>query len=221
MKQFLILITTNVKLSFRNKNESFISVLFFLFSLLILPLVFQGDKEIIKKFLIGIIWFLTLLTVIFSIEKLFESDFEDGTLDQIFISGIPPELIFFSKAISIWIITCLPITIIAPTFIFLFDLTLIKTFALFISLLFGTPILCLIGSITSVLILGLKKGGAIISLLTLPLYVPVLIFGINSSNSEFSLNFVSYELKMLLGYFFIVLAIAPWIGGMALKINYK
>ena len=69
--------------------------------------------------------------------------------------------------------------------------------------------------------LGLKKGGAIISLLTLPLYVPVLIFGINSSNSEFSLNFINYELKMLLGYFFIVLAIAPWIGGMALKINYK
>ena len=116
MLNFFNLVITDIKISFRKKNESIISVLFFLFSILILPLIFQGDQEIIKKFLVGIVWFLTLLTIIFSVEKLFENDYEDGILDQIYISGIPLETIFFSKSFSIWIITCLPLVFISPVF---------------------------------------------------------------------------------------------------------
>ena len=97
MLNFFNLIITDIKISLRKKNESIISVLFFLFSILILPLVFQGDQEILKRFLVGIIWFLTLLTIIFSVEKLFENDYEDGMLDQIYISGIPLETIFLSQ----------------------------------------------------------------------------------------------------------------------------
>ena len=122
MLNFFNLVITDIKISFRKKNESIISVLFFLFSILILPLIFQGDQEIIKKFLVGIVWFLTLLTIIFSVEKLFENDYEDGILDQIYISGIPLETIFFSKSFSIWIITCLPLVFISPVLLFLFNL---------------------------------------------------------------------------------------------------
>ena len=99
MSNFFNLIILDIKVSLRKKNESIISILFFLFSILILPLIFQGDQDVIKRFLIGIIWFLTLLTIIFSVEKLFENDYEDGILDQIYISGIPLETIFLSKSL--------------------------------------------------------------------------------------------------------------------------
>mgnify|MGYP001219016216 CR=1 FL=1 len=221
MLNFFNLVITDIKISFRKKNESIISVLFFLFSILILPLIFQGDQEIIKKFLVGIVWFLTLLTIIFSVEKLFENDYEDGILDQIYISGIPLETIFFSKSFSIWIITCLPLVFISPVLLFLFNLQFENIINIFASLLLGTPILCLIGSVTSALILGFNKGSSIISLITLPLYIPVLIFGIEAANSNFIFDHISQEFKILIGYLLIVIAISPWIGGLALKLKYR
>ena len=221
MLDFFNLIVSDIKISLRKKNESIISILFFIFSILILPLIFQGDQNILKKFLIGIIWFLTLLTIIFSVEKLFENDYEDGVLDQIYISGVPLETIFLSKSLSIWIITCLPIIILSPLLLLLFNLQTDKLINIFFSLLIGTPILCMLGAITSALVLGFNKGSSIISLITLPLYIPVLIFGIEASNSEIIFNQISQEFKILIGYLLIVISISPWIGGLALRLKYR
>ena len=221
MLNFFNLIITDIKISLRKKNESIISILFFIFSILILPLIFQGDLEILKKFLIGIIWFLTLLTIIFSVEKLFENDYEDGTLDQIYISGIPLEIIFLSKSLSIWIITCLPLIILSPLLLLLFNIQTDKLLNIFVSLLIGTPILCMVGTVTSALVLGFNKGSSIISLITLPLYVPVLIFGIEASNAEIIFNQIGQEFKILIGYLLIVIAVSPWLGGLALRLKYR
>jgi heme exporter protein B len=221
MSNFFNLIITDIKISLRKKNESIISILFFLFSILILPFIFQGDKDILKRFLIGIIWFLTLLTIIFSVEKLFENDYEDGILDQIYISGIPLEIIFLSKSLSIWIITCLPIIILSPLLLLLFNIQTEKLANIFMSLLIGTPILCMIGAVTSALVLGFNKGSSIISLITLPLYIPVLIFGIEATNSEIIFNQIGQEFKILIGYLLIVVAVSPWIGGLALRLKYR
>ena len=92
---------------------------------------------------------------------------------------------------------------------------------IFIALLIGTPILCMIGTVTSALVLGFNKGSSIISLITLPLYIPVLIFGIEASNSEIILNEISQEFKILIGYLLIVIAVSPWIGGLALRLKYR
>ncbi len=221
MLDFFNLIISDIKISLRKKNESIISILFFIFSVLILPIIFQGDQNILKKFLIGIIWFLTLLTIIFSVEKLFENDYENGVLDQIYISGIPLETIFLSKSLSIWIITCLPIIILSPLLLLLFNLETDKLINIFVSLLIGTPILCLIGAVTSALVLGFNKGSSVISLITLPLYIPVLIFGIEASNSGIIFNGIGQEFKILIGYLLIVIAVSPWIGGLALKLKYR
>ena len=221
MLDFFNLIISDIKISLRKKNESIISILFFIFSILILPIIFQGDQIIIKKFLIGIIWFLTLLTIIFSVEKLFEQDYEDGILDQIYLSGIPLETIFLAKSLTIWIITCLPIIILSPLLVLLFNLQADKLINIFIALLIGTPILCMIGTVTSALVLGFNKGSSIISLITLPLYIPVLIFAIEASISEIILNEISQEFKILIGYLLIVIAVSPWIGGLALRLKYR
>ena len=221
MSNFFNLIITDIKISLRKKNESIISILFFLFSILILPFIFQGDQDILKRFLIGIIWFLTLLTIIFSVEKLFENDYEEGILDQIYISGIPLEAIFLSKSLSIWIITCLPIIILSPLVLLLFNIQTEKLANILMSLLIGTPILCMIGAVTSALVLGFNKGSSIISLITLPLYIPVLIFGIEASNSEIIFNQIGQEFKILIGYLLIVIAVSPWIGGLALRLKYR
>ena len=221
MSNFFNLIITDIKISLRKKNESIISILFFLFSILILPLIFQGDQDILKRFLIGIIWFLTLLTIIFSVEKLFENDYEEGILDQIYISGIPLEAIFLSKSLSTWIITCLPIIILSPLLLLLFNIQTEKLATIFMSLLIGTPILCMIGTVTSALVLGFNKGSSVISLITLPLYVPVLIFGIEASNAEIIFNQIGQEFKILIGYLLIVIAVSPWIGGLALRLKYR
>ena len=162
-----------------------------------------------------------MLTIIFSVEKLFENDYEDGMLDQIYISGIPLETIFLSKSLSIWIITCLPIIILSPLLLLLFNFQTEKLLNIFVSLLIGTPILCMVGSVTSALVLGFNKGSSIISLITLPLYIPVLIFGIEASNSEIIFNQISQEFKILIGYLLIVIAISPWIGGLALRLKYR
>ena len=164
---------------------------------------------------------MTLLTIIFSVEKLFENDYEDGTLDQIYISGVPLETIFISKSLSIWILTCLPIIILSPLLLLLFDLQTERIFNIFISLLIGTPILCMIGTVTSALVLGFNKGSSIISLITLPLYIPVLIFGIEATNSEIVFNHIGSEFKILIGYLLIVTALSPWIGGLALRLKYR
>ena len=221
MSNFFNLIITDIKISLRKKNESIISILFFLFSILILPFIFQGDQDILKRFLIGFIWFLTLLTIIFSVEKLFEDDYEDGILDQIYISGIPLETIFLSKSLSIWIITCLPIIILSPLLLLLFNIQTEKLANIFMSLLIGTPILCMIGAVTSALVLGFNKGSSIIYLITLRLYIPVLIFGIEATNSEIIFNQISQEFKILIGYLLIVVAVSPWIGGLALRLKYR
>ena len=221
MSNFFNLIITDIKISLRKKNESIISILFFLFSILILPFIFQGDQDILKRFLIGIIWFLTLLTIIFSVEKLFENDYEEGILDQIYISGIPLETIFLSKSLSIWIITCLPIIILSPLVLLLFNIQTEKLANILMALLIGTPILCMIGAVTSALVLGFNKGSSIISLITLPLYIPVLIFGIEATNSEIIFNQIGQEFKILIGYLLIVVAVSPWIGGLALRLKYR
>ena len=89
------------------------------------------------------------------------------------------------------------------------------------SLLIGTPILCMIGAVTSALVLGFNKGSSIISLITLPLYIPVVIFGIEATNSEIIFNQISQEFKILIGYLLIVVAVSPWIGGLALRLKYR
>ena len=221
MINLIYLIISDIKISLRKKNESIISILFFIFSILILPLIFQGDQNFLKNFLIGIIWFLTLLTIIFSVEKLFEDDYKDGVLDQIYLSGTPLETIFLSKSLSTWILTCLPIIILSPLLLLLFNLQTEKLINVFMSLLIGTPILCMIGAVTSALVLGFNKGSSVISLITLPLYIPVLIFGIEASNSETIFNQISQEFKILIGYLLIVVAVSPWIGGLALRLKYR
>ena len=118
--------------------------------------------------------------------------------------------------LSTWINTATLILL-----VLLFNLQADKLINIFIALLIGTPILCMIGTVTSALVLGFNKGSSIISLITLPLYIPVLIFGIEASNSEIILNEISQEFKILIGYLLIVIAVSPWIGGLALRLKYR
>merc|ERR1712093_880016 len=111
-----------------------------------------------------------------------------------------------------------PIIFLSPLLLLLFNLQTENIINVFISLIIGTPILCMIGAVTSALVLGFNKGSSIISLITLPLYIPVLIFGIEAANSNFIFDHISQEFKILIGYLLIVIAISPWIGGLALKL---
>ena len=103
----------------------------------------------------------------------------------------------------------------------LFNIQTDKLLNIFVSLLIGTPILCMVGTVTSALVLGFNKGSSVISLITLPLYVPVLIFGIEASNAEIIFNQIGQEFKILIGYLLIVIAVSPWLGGLALRLKYR
>ena len=165
------------------------------------------------------VWVAALLAAILSLPRLFANDHADGTLEQMLLSSEPLPLIVLGKAVAHWLVTGLPLTLMSILFGVAFDLGREETFVLVASLALGTPVLSLIGAVGAALTLGLRGGGVLTSLLVLPLYIPVLIFGSGAVGA--AATSVSYAAYLLLLGAFLLFAIVltPWIVGIALRIS--
>ncbi|MBT7442842.1 MAG: heme exporter protein CcmB [Methylococcales bacterium] len=222
VRAFWWMIKRDIVLSFRHKGELINPLLFFVLVIMLFPLgmgIGQTQLATISNIAPGLIWVTALLASMLSLEGIFRSDFEDGTLDMMVMGVRPVALLALAKVIAHWMVTGIPIIIIAPLMGLMLGLKTEAYGALMLTLLMGTPLLSLIGAIGVALTVGLRGGGVILSLLILPLYVPVLIFSANLVAMASIGEPITAHLYMLSGMLVLAVSLAPWAIGAALKIS--
>jgi len=176
-KQFAAVFKRDLLLSFRRKSDLANPLIFFLMVATLFPLGVSPEPNFLAEVAPGVVWVAALLATLLSLDGLFRSDFDDGTLEQVMLSPQPLMVVCLAKVAAHWVTTGLPLTLMSPLLGLMLFLPNDAMLGLMASLLIGTPTLSLIGAIGAGLTVGLKKGGVLISLLVLPLYIPVLIFG--------------------------------------------
>ena len=216
---FLQVIRRDLLLAMRQKSDVFNTLFFFVVVVTMVPLGIGPEPALLRDIAAGVVWVAALLAAILSLPRLFANDYADGTLEQMLVSAEPLSLIVLGKATAHWLTTGLPLTVMAVAFGVVFDLDMTATLVLVVSLALGTPVLSLIGSIGAALTLGLRGGGVLTSLLVLPLYIPVLIFGAGAVGAAASgLDVTAYFL--LLGAFALfAVVLTPWAVAIALRIS--
>ena len=160
-----------------HKSDIIQTIFFFAVVVTLVPLGVGAEPELLRSMAPGVVWVAALLAALLSLPRLFAHDWADGTLEQMMVSAEPLTVIVLAKIAAHWLVTGLPITLFAALFGVMFDLPAEQTAVLVFSLLIGTPVLSLVGAIGAALTLGLRAGSVLTSLLVLPLYIPVLVFG--------------------------------------------
>ncbi len=172
---FFASIRRDLLVTFRNPAEILNPLVFFVIVVSLFPIGISPSKEVLSGIAPGVIWVAALLATLLSMELMFRSDYEDGSLEQITLSEQPLMLIVGGKIVSHWLMTGLPLTLLSPLLAMMLFVNEQGIIAITLSLLLGTPTLSLIGSVGAALTVGLRKGGVLIAILILPLYIPVLI----------------------------------------------
>lgn len=178
MSGFLALIARDLRLAFRQGAALTLSVSFFFLAVLLFPLGVGPEASVLARIAAGVLWVAALLAVLLSLDRLFQADYEDGSLDLLALSPLALELVALAKCLAHWISAGLPLVIVAPLLALLLDLPAKGFGALLAALFLGTPSLSFIGGIGAALTVSIRRGGVLLALLVLPLYIPVLIFGV-------------------------------------------
>ena len=173
---FLQIIKRELKIATRKQAEILNPLWFFLIVITLFPLVIGPDPKLLSRIAPGIAWVAALLSALLSFERLFRDDFIDGSLEQLMLTAQPLALTALAKVVAHWLLTGLPLILLSPIAALLLSLEVNIWWALVLTLLVGTPILSCIGAIGVALTVGLRKGGVLLSLLVVPLFIPVLIF---------------------------------------------
>ena len=218
-KAFLALIRRDLVLALRRRSEIANPLLFFVLVITLFPLGIGAQPNLLKAIAPGIIWVSALLAAMLSLDSLFRSDFDDGSLEQMLLSPHPLSILILGKIFAHWLVTGLPLLVIAPLLAVFLGMPSQALGVLLLTLLLGTPVLSLIGAIGVALTVGLRRGGMILSLLVLPLYVPVLIFASNAVDMAGVGLPVSAQINILLSMLFMALVLAPWPTAAALKMS--
>ena len=219
LSMFRWIVTRDLTLAWRRRADVLSTLIFFVIVVSLFPLGIGPETQLLRSIAPGVVWVAALLASMLSLNRVFANDYPDGTLEQMLLTPQPLYLVVMGKVVAQWLVSELPLVLIAPLIGVQFDLPPETLFVLFISLLIGTPILSLIGSVGAALTLGLRGGGVLIALLILPLYIPVLIFGagaVDASIIGVSPQANLYLLGALLAVSFVF---APWATSAALRIS--
>ena len=215
----LATIRRELLLAMRSPGDVINPLMFFVISVSLFPLGGGAESEFLSGIAPGVIWVTALLAIMFSMDSLFRADYEDGSLEQLLMSPQPLYFLLLAKVFSHWLVSCLPIIILAPLFAEMLVMPEAGRLPLVLGLLVGTPILCLLGAIGMALTVGLSRSGLLLAVLILPLYIPVLVFG--TGMVEAALGSLPYTgLLALLGALLIVaICLSPLAIGAALRIS--
>jgi heme exporter protein B len=194
-------------------------LIFFILVTSLFPLGIGANPNLLQAVAPGIIWVAALLAAMLSLDSVFRSDFEDGTLEQYLMSSHPVSVLVLAKVIAHWLVTGLPLLVISPLLGILLGLPVAGIKTLFITLLLGTPVLSLIGSVGVALTVGLRKGGMILSLLVLPLYIPLLIFASSAVDSAAAGLPVTAHLSLIAALLVLALSLSPFATAAALRVS--
>ncbi|WP_114662935.1 heme exporter protein CcmB [Polynucleobacter necessarius] len=218
MSALFAVIQRDLLLVMRRKSEVLTALFFFIVVTSLFPLGIGADAALLRKIAPGVIWVSALLATLLGLHRMFAADYADGTLEQLLLSPQPFVLLIAGKIIAHWIVCGLPLVILAPIIGIQFDLDGSAMNVLMGTLLLGTPVLSLLGSIGAALTLGVRGGSVLISLLILPLYIPVLIFGAGAVYATSVGLDASGHFSVLGALLILALAFVPWVSAQAVKI---
>lgn len=213
------LIHRDLLLAFRQRSEFLQPLIFLLVVISLFPLGVGPGPQLLARIAPGVIWIAALLATVLSLDSLFRSDYEDGSMEQFVISGHPLSALVVSKVAVHWLVAGLPIVLLSPLLAIWMNLSTEGIAVLIKSLLLATPILSLIGSIGVALTVSLKRGGQLLSLLVFPLYVPILIIATGAVSAAVDGLPYTGHLGLLLAALVAALTLAPFAAAAALKIS--
>ncbi|MEK9678279.1 MAG: heme exporter protein CcmB [Rhodospirillaceae bacterium] len=217
MSAVLSLIQRDLRLAVRHGSDSLMVVVFFILVVVLIPLGVGPEQNILARISAGVIWVAALLSAMLSMDRLFQQDYEDGSLDLLVLSPTPMEFLVLGKAAAHWLTTGLPLIIVSPLLGLFMNMGAGGYGTLLLALALGTPTLSLIGAIGAALTLGSRRSGVLISLLVLPLFIPTLIFGVSAMDAAL-LDLPSQAQLLILGGIFLgSVALCPWAAAAAVR----
>ncbi len=217
---FWVILKRDLLLALRRRSEIFTVLFFFLVVISLFPLGVSIEDEVLKRIAPGVVWIAALLASTLALDRLFSADYEDGTLERIVLAPSSLSVLVFAKILAHWLLTGLPLVLISPLVGLFYHLPMNSIFVMMFVLLIGTPVLSMLGAIAAALTLGLRGGGVLVSLLVLPLYIPVLVYG-SGAISTSMVEGVSIEpyILLLLAFSLLSIVFSPWVTATALKIS--
>jgi len=177
MTAFVALVRRDLALAFAQGGAATLAVSFFVLVVLLFPLGVGPEGAVLARIAAGVLWVAALLAALLSLDRLFQADYEDGSLDLLLLAPLPTPLMVLAKCLAHWLVTGLPLAVVSPVLAVLLQLEVSALPTLVLAMLLGTPTLSLIGGIGAALTVGVRRGGVLLSLLVLPLFIPALIFG--------------------------------------------
>jgi len=212
-------VARDLLIALRHRSDVLTTFFFFVIVISLFPLGVGPEPDTLREIAPGVVWVAALLAAMLSLARMFGTDYADGTLEQLVLTPQPLVVLVMAKVAAHWLTTGLPLVLIAPALGLQFDLPADALATLLLSLLIGTPVLSLIGAVGAALTLGVRGGAALTSLLVLPLYVPVLIFGAGAVAATATGTGAAGHLSLLGAMLMIALVFAPWAAAVALKIS--
>lgn len=219
LRASLALFRRDLRLAYRRKSDLVQPLLFFVIVVTLFPLGVSPESETLRAIAPGVIWIAALLATLLGLESLFRADFDDGTLEQLLLSPHPLALLVLAKIAAHWFLVGLPLVVFAPLLAVLMHMPPTGLLTLVQTLLLGAPVLSLIGSVGSGLTVGLRRGGVLIALLVLPLYIPVLIFGATAVDAAGAGLDVSGHISLLAALLVLSLTLTPLATAAALRVS--
>jgi heme exporter protein B len=214
-----LVIRRDVILAMRRRADVLTTLIFFVLVVSLFPLAVGSEMDMLRKMAPGVVWVAALLASMLSLGRMFSADFQDGTLEQMMLVPQSLSMMVLGKIAAHWMLSGLPLVLIAPVLGLQFDMSGDALLVLVISLLIGTPVLSMIGAFGAALTLGLRGGGVLVSLLVLPLCVPVLIFGTGAVTAVTGGVSAAPNLALLGAFLLMSLLFTPWVSALALRIS--
>lgn len=216
---FNTVLIRDIKIAIRHSGDIFNPLLFFILIVTLFPLGIGPEPKVLTRIAPGIIWVAALLASMLSLERLFKADYSDGSLEQMLLSPQPLPILVLAKVFAHWLLTGVPLILVSPLLALLLQLETGSYIALIATLSLGTPVLSLMGAIGVALTVGLRKGGVLLSLLILPLYIPVLIFATSAMDAA-GMNLPYDGHLAIIGAMLVgALVLAPIAIGAALRVS--
>jgi heme exporter protein B len=216
---FRWIVARDLMLAWRQRADVLSTLFFFVIVVSLFPLGIGPEAQLLRSIAPGTVWVAALLASMLSLSRIFSNDYNDGTIEQLMLTPQPLYLVVMGKVLAQWLVSELPLVLIAPLVGVQFGLSPETQLVLFISLVIGTPILSLIGAIGAALTLGLRGGGVLIAILVLPLYIPVLIFGAGAVDATISGVDPTANIYLLAAMLALSVVFAPWATAAALRIS--
>jgi heme exporter protein B len=213
------LVWRDVTLAWRRRSDVFATLVFFVMVVTLFPLGVGPDTELLRAIAPGVVWVAALLAAMLSLARLFAEDYADGTLEQMLLTPQPLSLLVFAKVLAQWLVSAVPLVLMAPVAAVQFGLWFKAPLVLTVSLALGTPLILLVGAIGAALTLGLRGAGSLTSLLVMPLCVPTLVFGAGAVQSVAVYGAADANLRLLAALLILAVLFAPWAAAAALRIS--